>query len=134
MGIVCVVGNGSAGELLCDLPVIETGSFAEISCPDAVIIAGQDSRIRVNSALAVIVDENYGGELPQGVQLVTCGISPKNTVSVTSRTEDKLTLALNRSLKTLGGVAEPMEIPVPVKKGFAEYDLMAEFAARLLIQ
>ncbi|MCH5293988.1 MAG: hypothetical protein J1E07_09675, partial [Treponema sp.] len=63
-----------------------------------------------------------------------CGVSSKNTVSVTSRTTDKITLSLNRSVQTADGVCEPLEQPIPDNGNVSEYDLMAAFAAKILLK
>lgn len=132
MGIIIVCGECGAEKLLENYPAVKVSGRAEVNCENAVIIAGKNADFAVKSALAVIVDEGVSGELSRGVQLITCGVSPKNTVSVTSRTDEKITLSLNRSIKTRGGVIEPLEKPV-LKEHFSEFDLMAAFCAKMLI-
>lgn len=132
--MVCIVGECNSDRHLDDLKVIKTQKNAEIDCDEAVVIVGGDGDVRVRSALGVIVDgERFSGELPRGVQLITCGISPKNTVCVTSRTDEKITLSLNRTIRTQKGVCEPLEQPVDAVGADEEYDIMAAFAAKLLL-
>ena len=131
--MICIVGESNANKLLEELPFIKTGS-AEINAPEAAVIVGKNAKISVSSALGVIVSEEFSGTVPRGIQLITCGISPKNTVSVTSRTDEKITLSLNRSIRTEHGIIEPLEQPVNNERGLSEYDIMSAFAARLLLE
>lgn len=134
MGLVCIVGNSFSDKQLGDLPVVKTESSAEINCPGAAVIVGQGAAPRVRSALGVIVDgESFSEKLPRGIQIITCGISPKNTISVTSRTDEKITLSLNRAIRTKNGSVEPLEQPVDKPEKADEYDIMAAFAAKLLL-
>ena len=135
MGSVIIVGESRADELLDDLSTIKANGYAKIKCKDAVVIIGKKGRADVTSALGVIVDgDEPAAELPRFVQVIACGVSPKNTVSVTSRTSDKITLSLNRSVQTSGGVCEPLEQPIPDNGSVSEYDLMAAFAAKILLK
>lgn len=133
--MVCIVGESDCDRHLDDIKVIKTGKDAVIDCADAVVIIGRSGTADIHSALGVIVDgERFSGELPKGVQLITCGVSPKNTVSVTSRSDDKITLSLNRTIRTSRGITEPLEQPFDTMPGDDEYDMMAAFAARLLLE
>ena len=108
--VVLIVGECTSDKHLDGIMVIKTEKNARIDCDEAAVIAGRDGDVSVRSALGVIVDgERFSGNLPRGVQLITCGISPKNTVSVTSRTDDKITLSLNRTIRTKNGICEPLE-------------------------
>lgn len=135
MDLVVIVGESKAYGLLGEFSVIRADEFSDINCKDAVVIIGKNGRAHVSSALGVIVDgDEPASHLPQFVQLIACGVSPKNTVSVTSRTSDKITLSLNRSVQTADGVCEPLELPIDIGESVSEYDLMAAFAARILLR
>lgn len=137
MGLICVLGEFSEEffRLLGDFSVISGKGFSRVDCEDCALVVGrnfsEDLRNVIGSVAGVIAGEEFRGSMPRGVQLITCGISHKNAVSVTSRTEERLTLSLNRSLRTRSGVVEPLEFPVPATAD--EYELMAAFAARLLL-
>lgn len=135
MSLICIVGESSSDEHLRGIPLVKAADRADIDCENAAVIVGKKARLNVKNALGVIVDgESFSGKMTSGVQLITCGISPKNTVSVTSRTDDKLTLSLNRTIRTANGVCEPLELPVTLSENSrSEYDIMAAFAARLLL-
>ena len=135
MGSVVIVGESRAEELLGEFPIIKTRDFANVKCADAVVIMGKNARAEIVSALGVIVDgDEPAADLPRFVQVIACGVSSKNTVSVTSRTTDKITLSLNRSVQTADGVCEPLEQPMPDNDNVSEYDLMAAFAAKILLK
>ncbi len=135
--MICALGDFSRDffGLLGDFPVVSGESIRRISCADCVVVLGRDfsenSPLAVGEVRGIVASEDYCGEIPRGVQLITCGISHKNAVSVTSRTEERLTLSLNRSLHTKSGIVEPLELPVPAVAD--EYELMAAFAAKLLL-
>lgn len=105
-----------------------------INAPSAAVILEKNASAEIEAALGIIADEDgCFGELPRGVQLITCGINPKNTVSFTSRSNDKITLSLNRSIRTKSGIAQPLELPADLVEGLTEFDYMAAFAASLLL-
>ncbi|MDE6727213.1 MAG: hypothetical protein K2J80_04650 [Oscillospiraceae bacterium] len=135
MGMIVIVGESRAETLLDGFSVIKAPSCDIIDCGGAAVILGAHARAEIRAALGVIVDgDEPADDLPRFVQLISCGISPKNTVSVTSRTPEKITLSLNRSIRTHSGVCEPLELPVPAAAGVSEYDLMAAFAVELLLK
>ncbi len=135
MGTVVIIGESRAAELIFGKPTITARDFAAVDCENAVVIMGKNARCEIRSALSVIVDgDEPSAELPRRVQLITCGVSPKNTVSVTSRTPERLTLSLNRSIRTESGVCEPLEQPVDISGNISEYDLMAAFAVNILLK
>lgn len=134
--MVVIVGECSADMYLEGVSMIKCSGSAEIDCGEAAVIAGRNAEIKVKRALGVIVcGDSFEQKTPRGIQLISCGISSKETVSVTSRTEEKLTLSLNRSIRAKSGICEPLETPVDIPSGGAaeEYDIMAAFAARLLL-
>ena len=135
MGIVVIVGESRADELLTSLATVRASDRVSVNCGEAVVIMGKNACAEVISALGVIVDgDEPCADIPRCVQLIACGVSPKNTVSVTSRTADKITLSLNRSVHTADGICEPLELPTDDDKSVSEYDLMAAFAARILLK
>lgn len=135
MGMIVIVGESRAETLLEGFSVIKAPSCGLIDCGEAAVILGAHARAEIRAALGVIVDgDEPDSDLPRLVQIISCGVSPKNTVSITSRTPEKITLSLNRSIRTQSGVCEPLEQPVPAAPGVSEYDLMAAFAVRMLLE
>lgn len=133
MELIVIVGKCRANELLRGVSVIRADGCSLIDCSDAAVILGTGARAEIRSALGVIVNaDEPADDLPRGVQLITCGVSPKNTVSITSRTPEKITLSLNRSIRTKSGIADPLELPVQAS-ALTEYEQMAAFATELLL-
>lgn len=133
--MLIITGDTNAGGLFGRaFPAVElicARGNVEVNAKNSVVIA-KNSRPAVVSALGVITEENAELDIPRGIQLIDCGNSQKNTVSITSRTADKITLALNRAVKTENGMCEPLELPIPFFDGFSEFDYMSAFAAALL--
>lgn len=133
--MLIIVGEANAsglfGKIFPETEFVHTQKNAQINAPNSVVIV-KSGIPEVLSAFGVIVGENAELNVPRGVQLIVCGNSPKNTVSITSRTADKITLALNRAVRTKNGVCEPLELPVDHINGFSEFDYMSAFAAELL--
>lgn len=138
MGVIVVCGAETAGaairELLPNAELVETAA-ARISSPSAAVILGSGGRLSADRALGVILsgEDDSAEQLPQGVQVITVGHGAKNTVSITSITPDTLTLSLNRAMNTLRGIAEPFELPVPVRNADNQIGYMAAFAAGVLL-
>lgn len=134
MGFVCAVGKFSSDffSKMNGISIITGSEINAVDCAECVVIIGrEETNICIRSAFGVIISEDNEISLPCGIQLITCGLSHKNAVSVTSRTDERIILSLNRSLRTECGTAEPLELPVC--SGTDEYELMAAFAARLML-
>ena len=124
-----------SGEAFPRCEVVRTQHITEMSAQQSVVVAGEGAQLPEGfSALAVIVDADSDIDLSKlrGNAVITCGISGRNTVSVTSKTSDSITLSLNRAIHTLGGLCEPMELPIPLYEGYSDYDHMAAFAATVI--
>lgn len=117
---------------LSGVPLIAARDVGVVDCGECVaVVCGEMPEIR--RAAGVIVDgdaADIGGAT--GVQVITCGRCAKNTVSVTSDDGETLTLSLNRAVKTLCGVCEPLEQPVG-RNGRSDFQCMAQFAAEILL-
>ncbi len=124
-----------SGEVFPRCEVVCARYVTEISAQQSVVAAGEGARLPEGlSALAVIVDADADIDLSalHGNAVITCGISGRNTVSVTSKTADMITLSLNRAIHTLSGLCEPMELPVRLYEGYSDFDYMAAFAAAVV--
>lgn len=124
-----------SGEVFPRCEVVCAQHITEISAQHSAVAAGAGARLPEGfSALAVIVDADAAVDLAalRGNAVITCGISGRNTVSVTSKTSDRITLSLNRAIHTLNGLCEPMELPVPLYEGYSDFDYMAAFAAAVV--
>ncbi len=119
-----------------NIPVISAKSVSLVDCPECVVIVGSGADIpALRCAAGVIIDGDSGVRTTAqrlcGVQLITCGRCCMNTVSISSDSGDMLTLALNRTIKTLYGECEPMELPV--RRNGSDYRCMAQFAAGIIL-
>ena len=115
--------------------VMCTDSLTEIAAQNSIVVLGKGARIpeKLTVFAAVVnADDELLYEKLRGNAVVTCGIGSRNTISVTSKTAERITLSLNRAIHTLSGLCEPLELPMPVYKGYSDYDHMAVFAAALL--
>lgn len=135
MGIVLVCGNDEgACALLNDCDMI-CADDVFVSSQECAVIFGREGRLRAEHALGVIIDGDAQYDEPHyistGIQLITVGLGSKNTVSVSSRTSDTVTVSLNRSVKTLRGVCEPFELPI--KSAAKDTGLLYSFAAKVLL-
>lgn len=134
MALIVLAGEFNADSISGDFSLVKAENRVLINCPETVVILGVGARAEIRAALGVIVNGDEPSEnLPRGVQLITCGVSPKNTVSITSRTPEKITLSLNRSIRTQSGIIEPLEQPEILNERLSEYEQMAAFAAELLL-
>lgn len=141
-GFVLISGKSAAAELfgsvLPECAVVAAESVTLVDCPYCAVVIGEGGEIPlVKRAAGVMICGDGDGTLPterlSGVQVITCGRCGKNTICVTSNAGEKLTLALNRGVSTLGGLCEPMELPLTVPPAVSEYDCMAAFAAAVLL-
>lgn len=124
-----------SGEMFPRCEVVRAHYITEISAQQSVVVAGEGAQLPEGlSALAVIVDADSDIDLSalHGNAVITCGISGRNTVSVTSKTSDSITLSLNRAIHTLCGLCEPMELPMPLCEGCSDFEHMAAFAATVV--
>ena len=123
------------GQIFPEQDFVVAQKRAVINAPSAVVIVESSATADIKAALGIIADEDgCFGNFPRGVQLITCGVNPKNTVSFTSLSADKITLSLNRAIRAKNGIAEPLELPADVVDGLNEFDYMSAFAASLLLR
>ncbi len=140
MNTVIVVGDSDisgllSGEVFPRCEVVITDSAREINARDSVVVAGHVTVLpeRV-TAFAAVVDADADIDLSalRGNSVITCGIGCRNTVSVTSKTADRITLSLNRAVHTVKGLCEPLELPVPLYESYTDFDYMAAFAVSVI--
>ena len=131
--MIFILGESNSPLYFPELNCTIIKGFSEINAPDSPIIIGKNPpEFLLKNAFAVIAEENFPGAVPKGIQLITCGISGKNTFSLTSRRENKVTVSLNRNIYGKHGVIEPLEIPVTLRKNTDETDCMIAVACLLL--
>ena len=71
--------------------------------------------------------------LKLNLRTITCGVSPKDTITFSSKNEDEIVISLQRSIINLKDESiEPLEIPF--KKDIADDDYMLMAYASILIE
>lgn len=135
MGTVVAVGKVNISALLPCCGIVCCEGVTSINSDRAVLVVGEGAQLPEGmSVFAAIVDADASVQLDalHGIAVITCGLSGRNTVSITSRTADRITLSLNRAIHTQRGLCEPMELPVPLREGCLDFDYMAAFAAAVV--
>jgi hypothetical protein len=138
---VIISGESSAAEYFGDDgfaagDVIAAHEIRLLQAPESVLIVGKGEVLpKEISVFAAIVDADGGfsAEELNGTSVISCGMSGRNTVSMTSCTNEYVSLSLNRSIMTLAGICEPFEQPVRRLPDTSDYDCMAAFAAAILL-
>ncbi len=123
------------GVFRCD-SLVHAQRLQRLCTPEAVLIVGEGAALPKNMsvfAATVDADGSFNAEALKGTAVFTCGISGRNTISVTSRTTERITLSLNRSVMTLRGLCEPFELPLPYLPESTDYDAMSAFAAAVAL-
>ncbi|MDO4743293.1 MAG: hypothetical protein Q4B04_04585 [bacterium] len=145
MSKVALVGLGETPEifrLLKGLRDIEVYVCSEDSIlPDADIVVFCDckvSQVDRIPAFSVGVVSSQNTEVLEllrksGTMAVVCGLSGRDTLTLSSRGQRSSVVALLRSVKTLSGrVIEPCEYPVSMGRNVKDYSLLA-FCAVLIV-
>lgn len=142
MGSVVIIGSGCAqlfnGEIFPRCDTVSAASASSIDLTDGIVVFGADCTdfpSELNAFAAIISD--YSLDCARalcgcGIPVITCGMSLKSTISASSRTAEQLTLSLNRTVPTLNGMCEPLELPITPMQGISLYDHMAAFAAAII--
>lgn len=116
--------------------IIAAHELSILRATGSVLIVGKNavlpSDILVFAAV-VDADSGFERECLRGTAVISCGMSGRNTVSMTSCTNESITLSLNRSVMTLAGVCEPFELPVRRLDSTTDNDCMMAFAAAVLL-
>ena len=121
--------------------IILARDIGNIASEGSVVVLGNDfhyNRIRHQKFSYVIADSSSDAQMDSLLccilPVITCGCSAMDTFSYTSRTEDFLTVSLNRNLNTLSGKSiQPFETPRVLNEGVGVYDVMALMAVSLLL-
>lgn len=68
------------------------------------------------------------------VNVVTCGLSTKDTITFSSRDENSAVVSLQRSIRAIDGtIIEPMDIPCKITKKYSDYFVLGYVAILLLL-
>ena len=82
----------------------------------------------------VLLPGGMGGVSPQAASAVSYGVSPRDSLTISSRERDTLWAALQRELVTVDGrVVERQEFPLRLEPGEEELPVLAAAGALLLL-
>lgn len=82
----------------------------------------------------VLLPGGMGGVLPQAASAVSYGVSPRDSLTISSREGDVLWAALQREVVTIDGqVIERQEFPLALEPGGEELSTLAAAGALLLL-
>ncbi len=138
---VIIVGSSKAGRYFSEgvfrcPSLVEATQLKSLHEPHSVLIVGANAALPPKCELfaaAVDADGGFDAAPLKGIAVLSCGMGGRNTISLSSRTPEIVTLSLNRSVTTLGGVCEPFELPVRLIDGTSDYDVMSAFAAAVAL-
>lgn len=136
--MIITVGNVSLAGVLGEVPtcgVIAAESYSAVRAENSVLVLGSGASLPEKLSVFAVVadaDEGFDASALRGVAVITCGMGSRNTVSVTSKTSERITISLNRGIHTLKGLCEPLELPLPLSEDTSDFGYMAAFAALLL--
>ena len=79
-----------------------------------------------------LADSAALGDKDEPPHFITCGYSPKDTFTFSSKEEERACVALMRTVSTPLGAVDPMEIPVEFPAGTEEFAVLGAAAIRML--
>lgn len=125
-GVLCMCTGGEIERLRTDSAVI---IYKDGNCAPGCIPAGLNAVAVVDSGNPSLMELVSATKLPA----ITCGLSPRDTLTLTSFGEDSAVLGLQRSVTCFdGAVAEPQEIPLKLGGPIDSYTLMASSSVFIL--
>lgn len=124
-----------------ELLVIETGSVHRAFSNNTIILllpgAHPETLEAITGSVFFVVRSSMHAQLrrlaKKGIPAVTCGLSGKDTVTVSSYLENNITVALQRELQTVKGeLIEPMELLFQTQGETDQHDVLV-LASLLLL-
>ena len=118
----------------------KTGTGKEISeilrCSGISIITEYEKiSIKAKNSIAVFAGntENLRDIMESGIPVITCGMNPKNTVTLSSLTAASALVSLQRTVTDIFGYeAEPGEFRIKLNRGYSPFAVTASAAVFLL--
>ncbi len=115
--------------------IIESESFKKIDTKRYIVVFGKSkgyfNKKLLNNAHSVIVDDRSCIKSKNiNTQILVCGMSMDDTITVSSNTLENATVSINKSIKGLFSKIEQEEISLPKNKN--NYELMAAGAILML--
>lgn len=115
--------------------IIESENFKKIDTKKYIVVFGKLKRCFnkkiLNNAHSIIVDDaNYIKNKNIKTQVLVCGMSMNDTITVSSNTLENATVSINKSVKGLFSQVDQEEISLPKNKN--NYEMMAAGAILML--
>lgn len=126
---------------VCDYLVIDSKHIHNIQAKSSIVIfkdnfnANQKICIHKDAIVVVNADNKRIIDLisEYDIQVATCGLSAKNTFTLSSNQEDSVVVALQYSICTLNGkIIDPIEIPVKNTHKLDHFTILASVATLIL--
>ena len=131
------LGSGPAVNL------VETASVRELSLKNAILIVKQNAKLglltKIGRELPVVIDAaNVRGLArldPERANVYTCGYSPKDAITFSSREETSAVVSLQRTVRLgKGGDCEPFELPCVLDGKADDYSVLASAMGLILMR
>lgn len=122
--------------------LIELTEISEVAMNNGILILKQNAKTsalkRIDPSVKVILSESdvksispFASSLSN---VYTCGFSPKECVTFSSREEEDMVVSLQRSILLPSGITcEPFEIPCHRSVGYSDYAMLASVLTMILI-
>jgi len=126
-----------------ELVLCECGKIERINSKNCILLLKESFCPKniigsLHGCTAIVSSENeYGVKFlaEQGIQTVTCGLSGKDTVTISSFTGERVMVSLQRELRSCSGkMLQPVEISVELGSIRDRYTIMSGIAAKLLAE
>lgn len=136
--LLCGIKNADIIEVLEDMKVntivVNAKDEKEIKGGDIVITDRNIFFFPKEKAFAFIIDEALDDFDKTGENIITCGMSSKATVSISSKTEGTIVLSIGCPITDIGGgIIEPQDIVVSKRQKYDDFIFAAAVAAMLCI-
>lgn len=122
--------------------LIETSSLNEIKVKNAILILKENARINsiksIEQSINIITNANNTKNLLRLGKSIhnvyTCGFSPKDYVTFSSREEETAIVSLQRSIRQANGhICDPMEVPCSTANKISDYSILASTLTLILL-
>lgn len=136
---ICTISSSKTNT---PLNIIETSSLKEVRAKNTIIILKNNAKINsikyISKNVNIIINSNNSKNIAKlankNANVYTCGFSPKDYVTFSSRNNDNTIVSLQRNVKgTDGMIYEPMEIPCDCANNLNDFSILAAILTLILI-
>ena len=120
--------------------LLQLSDISGINIKNAIVIIKEKeillTPLQLDESIYLLLNSDNEAQLKsvegQKIPVITCGLSPKDTITFSSKDSDKSVVSLQRSLPSGSNIIEPMEIIVESKND-SEYTMLATVATGLIL-